>query len=60
VRRHATWLEFFFDLVFVLAVAQLGALLNADPSADGFLLFALLFVPVRWVWTGFSYYPERT
>jgi low temperature requirement protein LtrA len=58
MRRHATWLELFFDLVFVLAVAQLGRLLSANPTAGGFLLFALLFVPVWWVWTGFSCYGD--
>ncbi len=26
--RHATWLELFFDLVFVLAIAQLGQYLH--------------------------------
>jgi low temperature requirement protein LtrA len=56
--RHATWLELFFDLVFVLAVAQLGRLLHASPTPEGFRLYALLFVPVWWVWTGFSYYAD--
>ena len=35
--RHATWLELFFDLVFVVAVAQLADGLAADPSVHGFL-----------------------
>jgi low temperature requirement protein LtrA len=57
-RRRATWLELFFDLVFVLAVSQLGAVLRADLSPDGFLRFAVLFVPVCWVWIGYSYYAD--
>ena len=30
--RHATWLELFFDLVFVLAIAELAHLLHDDPT----------------------------
>jgi low temperature requirement protein LtrA len=42
----------------VLAVSQLGTVLRADLSLDGFLRFALLFVPVCWVWIGYSYYAD--
>ena len=44
--RYATWLELFFDLVFVVAVTELAAVLHHDPSPVGFLAFAALFVPV--------------
>jgi low temperature requirement protein LtrA len=57
--RHATWTELFFDLVFVVAVAQLGALLHDDPSVDGVLRCAGLFVPVWWVWICFTVYADR-
>jgi low temperature requirement protein LtrA len=57
-RRRATWLELFFDLVFVLAASQLGAVLRADLSPGGFLRFAVLFVPVCWVWIGYSYFAD--
>lgn len=33
--RHATWLELFFDLVFVVAVAELAHLLHDDLSLQG-------------------------
>lgn len=42
--RHATWLELFFDLVFVVAVARLGGLLHHDVSITGFLGFSGLFL----------------
>ena len=57
--RHATWLELFFDLVFVVAVAQLADGLAADPSVHGFLVFAGLFVPVWWAWVGYTFYADR-
>ena len=57
--RHATWFELFFDLVFVVAVAQLAHELEADTSARGFLRFALLFAPVWWAWVLYTFYADR-
>lgn len=54
--RSATWLELFFDLCFVASVASLGAVLHADPTWQGALRFAALFVPVWWGWMGFTWY----
>jgi low temperature requirement protein LtrA len=57
--RHATWFELYFDLVFVAAVAQLGAGLARDPSVAGFARFGGLFVVVVWAWTGYTMYANR-
>ena len=57
--RHATWLELFFDLVFVVAVAQLADGLGEDPSVHGFLVFTGLFVAVWWAWVGYTFYADR-
>ena len=57
--RHASWLELFFDLVFVLAVAQLAQVLTKNSDLGGFLKFAVLFVPVWWSWVGFTFYADR-
>src|SRR5262245_4163289 len=54
--RHATWLELFFDLCFVAAVAALAADLHRDPTPAGALRFAGLFVPVWWAWMGYTWY----
>jgi low temperature requirement protein LtrA len=40
--RRVTWLELFFDLVFVAAVAQVGTHLRDDYSVAGLLRFSLL------------------
>ena len=57
--RRATWLELFFDLVFVVAVAELGEVLSNDVTLGGFLRFLALFVPVWWAWAGFTFYANR-
>jgi len=57
--RHSTWLELFFDLVFVVAVAQLGRELGTDVTAAGFFRFVAFFVPVWWAWMGFTFYANR-
>jgi len=56
--RHATWLELFFDLVFVVAMAQLGSYLHHHLTVGGFLRFAGLFAIVWWVWLALSYYAD--
>ncbi len=55
VERHATWTELFFDLVFVVAVAQLGAGLHEHVTVSGGVAFVGLFVPVWWTWTTYAY-----
>lgn len=57
--RRATWLELFFDLVFVVTIAELGTRLSGDATLHGFLEFAALFVPVWWAWAGFTFYANR-
>jgi low temperature requirement protein LtrA len=48
--RTSTWLELFFDLCFVVAVAALARGLHAEPTLGGMLRFLSLFVPVWWSW----------
>lgn len=35
--RHATWLELFFDLVFVVAIAEVGGLFHEELALSGFV-----------------------
>jgi low temperature requirement protein LtrA len=56
--RHANWLELFFDLVFVLAVAQLGGYFHDHLTAAGVLNFVFLLLPVWSAWMGFSYFSD--
>jgi low temperature requirement protein LtrA len=57
--RHASALELFFDLVFVVAVAEVGETLSHDTSAIGYLHFGVLFIPVWWAWVGYTFYLDR-
>ena len=59
VHRKVSWLELFYDLVYVATVVQLGNKLSEEVSAEGFLGFVLLFVPIWWVWMGTTFYANR-
>lgn len=58
-KHKATWLELFYDLVFVIAIAELTHKLSTDISWSGFLTFVFLFVPVWWSWIGVTFYNDR-
>src|SRR6266542_3315734 len=51
--RHASWIELFFDLVFVVAITELSRELVLYHSPMGFLRFAALFIPVYVAWQGY-------
>ena len=57
--RRVTWMELFFDLIFVAAVAQVGTHLQDDYSPAGLLRFALLFVLIWWAWLGHTNFSTR-
>jgi low temperature requirement protein LtrA len=61
--RRTSWLEAFFDLCFVVAVGAVAHTLHDDPSIEGIVLFAALFIPVWWSWMEYAWYatsfPER-
>jgi len=57
--RHATWLELFYDLVFVVAISQLAHKLSGDVSPSGFFGFVALFIPLWWAWIGTTFYANR-
>jgi low temperature requirement protein LtrA len=57
--RKVTWLELFFDLVFVAAVAQVGEPLREDFSFGGIVRFSVLFILIWWAWIGNSVFATR-
>ena len=57
--RSATWLELFYDLVFVVAVAELGHHLATHLSVSGLVEFIGLFIPVWWAWFHYTIYADR-
>lgn len=50
--RKVSWVELFFDLVFVYAVTRTAEMLRDDASAPGIARAAIAFVPVYWTWVG--------
>ena len=57
--RSASRLELFFDLAFVLVVAELAIALREDVTLHGFLVFAGLFATVWWSWVSSTLYANR-
>jgi low temperature requirement protein LtrA len=57
--RKVTWLELFFDLIFVAAVAQVGEPLREDYSLAGVVRFSFLFALIWWAWIGNSVFATR-
>lgn len=57
--KKVSWLELFFDLIFVAAFIQLGDALSGNVSLVSFLKFVASFIPLWLVWLSFSYYLNR-
>ncbi len=57
--RTASRLELFFDLAFVLVVAELASGLRRDATVHGVLLFVGLFTVVWWAWMSATLYANR-
>jgi low temperature requirement protein LtrA len=46
--KRVTWVELFFDLVFVFAVTQVSSLLHADHTWTGVGRAVVVFIPMYW------------
>jgi low temperature requirement protein LtrA len=57
--QKVTWLELFFDLVFVAAVAEVAEPLREHYSIGGVVRFATLFALIWWAWTGHTVFATR-
>jgi len=62
--KAVSWLELFYDLVFVASIIQLGNILSKqvsiqDAVAGPMAQFAALFIPLFLVWTGFTFFANR-
>ena len=57
--RRVTWIELFFDLVFVAVVAQVGAPLGQHYAPDGVARYAFLLFVTWWAWHGYAIYTTR-
>lgn len=57
--RHATWLELFFDLVFVVVIAQLTHAIKDHLTIAEILKSVALLLPVWWIWAAHAVYATR-
>jgi low temperature requirement protein LtrA len=53
--RRTSYLELFFDLVFVFAITQVTSLMLAEPTAAGYAKSALVLAMVYWAWSGYAW-----
>lgn len=54
--RKVTFLELFYDLVFVICIAQIAHPLTSHPTFTALGRYVLLCIPVFWAWIGGSVY----
>jgi low temperature requirement protein LtrA len=59
VEKKATWLELFYDLIFVAAFIQLGNGLSHHLSPLGVFAFAGVFIPLWLAWSGYTFFVNR-
>ena len=52
--KRVTWVELFFDLVFVVAVTQVSGLLHDEHSWSGAGRALIVFIPIYWAWVGMT------
>jgi len=61
--KKVTWLELFYDLLFVAAVSKASHVLvhveNGSIPAEYLMKFILIFVPIWWAWVGQSVFVNR-
>ena len=58
-KRPTSWLEFFFDLVFVVAIDQLARRLQHGVTGQATLVYFALYGPIWWAWVGFVIFTDR-
>jgi low temperature requirement protein LtrA len=57
--RPTAWLEYFFDLVFVVAVDQVARRLQHEVTGHDAIVYFALYATVWWAWVGFVLYTDR-
>lgn len=62
-KRQATWLELFFDLIFVVSIGKITHFLSNTHhhhlEHGAWWMFVLTFIPLWWIWVGHTVYANR-
>ena len=53
------WLEVFYDLIYGVAIIELTNLLDEQPDWQDLLVFTAIFLPIWWIWMGWTVYVAR-
>jgi len=56
--RRVSWLELFYDLVYVIAIARITEHFSHHISIEGFLEYACLFALIFWGWLNGSFHHD--
>ncbi|MCB0570726.1 MAG: low temperature requirement protein A [Phaeodactylibacter sp.] len=56
--RRVSWLELFYDLVYVIAIARITHHLSAHFNLESFLEYMVLFILIFWGWLNGSLYHD--
>jgi len=56
--RKISWLELFYDLVYVIVISRNTHLLAMNPGVEGIIDYLLLFVMIFWGWINGSMYHD--
>jgi hypothetical protein len=51
--KRVSWVELYFDLIFVFAVGQMTHIMTDEPRWSGFGVALGLFIQLWWTWVGF-------
>lgn len=57
--HRVSWVELFYDLVYVATLIQLGNAFGENLTLNGALQFLLVFAALWWAWSGFTFYINR-
>jgi len=56
--RRISWLELFYDLVYVIAISRITHHFSLHISTEGFIEYAFLFILIFWGWLNGSLYHD--
>ncbi len=59
IAKKTSWIELYFDLVFVLAIAQVAHVITAEPGWKSVWIALGLFAVLWWTWIGYAVFYNR-
>lgn len=59
IEQKVSWLELFFDLIFVVAFDQLAKRLGDSQSLENIVVFLLMFTAIWWAWASNATFAAR-